>query len=186
MGDELIDIYDENNNYLGIQEMKKIALKKGLWHRGSHVWLYNAQGEILLQLRAKKNKLLSPNRWDISAAGHVSAGEKPLTSGIRELKEELGLKLKNKELDFWKIKKHKGIFRSFKNNVFYYIYFFEFNGNTSQLKLQKEEVQKVKFIPIKKLKEELKSKPKEYVYDDYWNEAINEIENMLNSKNHSF
>ncbi len=53
MVDELIDICDENNNLLKIQKMKSEAHRDGLWHRTSHVWIYNSNGEILLQLRAK-------------------------------------------------------------------------------------------------------------------------------------
>ena len=55
MVDELIDIFDENNNALNVQKMKSEAHKLGLWHRASHIWIYNSSGEILLQLRAKKN-----------------------------------------------------------------------------------------------------------------------------------
>ena len=57
MADELIDIYDENNKPLGIQKMKSEAHRDGLWHRASHVWIYNSKGEILLQLRAKNKEL---------------------------------------------------------------------------------------------------------------------------------
>ena len=91
MADELIDICDKNNNHINIQKMKSEAHKDGLWHRASHIWIYNSNGEILLQLRAKEKELY-PDMWDISAAGHVSAGEEPIVSGLREVKEELGLK----------------------------------------------------------------------------------------------
>ena len=82
MADELIDICDESNNLTKIQKMKSYAHKAGLWHRTAHIWIYNSKGNILLQLRAKE-KLLYPDMWDISAAGHVSAGEDPTTSGLR-------------------------------------------------------------------------------------------------------
>lgn len=68
MGDELVDICDENNNLHGIRKTTSEAHRAGLWHRASHVWIYNSKGEILLQLRAKE-KLLYPDMWDISAAG---------------------------------------------------------------------------------------------------------------------
>ena len=57
MADELIDICDENNNLIDIQKMKSEAHKDGLWHRASHIWIYNSNGEILLQLRAKEKPL---------------------------------------------------------------------------------------------------------------------------------
>ena len=180
MVDELVDIFDENNNPLGIQESKNKALAKGLWHRGAHIWIYNSSGEILMQLRAKE-KILSPDKWDISAAGHTGAGEDVVSSALREVKEEIGLRLKEDDLDFWKVKKHKGSFGSFKNNVFYYIYFFKFDGDVGRLKLQKDEVQKVKFIPIKKLQEDLKLRPEKYVYEDHWDATIKEVQKRINS-----
>lgn len=72
MADELIDIFDENNNPRGIQKLKSEAHKEGIWHRAVHIWIYNLKGEILLQLRSK-NKELYPDRWDVSAAGHGGA-----------------------------------------------------------------------------------------------------------------
>ncbi len=181
MEDELIDICDENNNLLGIQKTKSEAHKDGLWHRSSHIWIYNPKGEILLQLRAK-GKLLWPDRWDISAAGHISAGEDPITAGLRETEEEIGLKLHKEDLDFFMVRKHKRIFRKIKNNEFYYVYFFKFNGNINQLKLQEEEVQKIQFVSIDKIKEELKTNSDKYVpHGDYWHEVFDKVEKKLAS-----
>lgn len=40
-------------------------------------------------------------RWDVSAAGHISAGDSSRPSAVRELKEELGIELRNEdELEF--------------------------------------------------------------------------------------
>ena len=179
MADELIDICDENNNLLGIQKMKSEAHRDGLWHRASHIWIYNSSREILLQLRAKE-KPLYPDMWDISAAGHISAGEDPITSGLREVEEEIGLKLKKGDLDFFMIRKHKAIFRDIQNNEFYYVYFFKFDGDINQLKLQKEEVQKIQFLPIDKIEEELKTNTDRYVpHGDYWFEVLNEVKKKL-------
>jgi len=180
MTDELIDICDENNNLLGIQKMGSEVHKNGLWHRASHVWIYNSKGEILLQLRAK-NKELYPDMWDISAAGQVSAGEEPIISGLRETEEEIGLSVKKDELEFFKIRKHKAIFRNIKDNEFYYVYFLKFDGDVKKLKFQDEEVQSIQFLPIEKIEEELKRNPEKYVpHRDYWFEVINKVKQKLN------
>jgi len=100
--DELIDIYDESNEPLGFRKMKSEAHREGLWHRASHVWIYNKRGEILLQLRAK-SKELNPLKWDISAAGHISLGEEPIAAALRETKEELGLSIEANSLTFLKV-----------------------------------------------------------------------------------
>lgn len=101
MSDELIDIYNEENKPLfGVQKMKSEAHRKGLWHRASHVWIYNSKGEILLQLRAK-NKEFWPNMWDISVAGHIGSGEDQLSATVRETEEEVGLRIMPDDLDYY-------------------------------------------------------------------------------------
>lgn len=181
MADELIDICDKNNNLLGIKKMKSEAHKNGLWHRAAHIWVYNSKGEILLQFRAK-TKDLFPNMWDVSAAGHVSAGEEPIDSVLREIKEEIGISAKKEKIEFFKIIKWHGVFRRIINNEFYYVYLYKFDGDIVNLKLQKEEVEAIRFTPIAETEEGLKTHPEKYTPNgnNYWFEAINEIKRKLN------
>lgn len=145
MADELIDICDENNNLLGIQKMKSEAHRTGLWHRAAHVWVYNSKGEILLQLRAK-GKSLFPSMWDVSAAGHISAGEEPIVSALRETKEEIGLLVRKEYLELFKIVKWQGIFRQINNKEFYYVYLFKYDKGIADLKIQEEEVETIRLF----------------------------------------
>ena len=179
MADELIDIYNENNESLGLEKMKSEAHKKGLWHRAAHIWIYNSHGKILLQLRAE-NKELYPNMWDISAAGHVSAGEKPIISALREMEEEIGLYVKQEDLEFFGTRKVKVIYKEIINNEFYYVYFLKLDRDISQLPLQKEEVAKIQFLSIDKIEEELKMRPEKYVpHGDYWFDVIKKVRSKL-------
>jgi len=180
MVEESVDVCDEKNNLTGITKFKSEAHKKGLWHRTAHIWVYNSKGEILIQLRTK-DKTTYPDMWDISAAGHVSAGEDPLTSGLRELYEEIGLKVKKNDLKFYRILKDSYKYKSMKNNQFCYVYFLKYDGDISKLKLQKEEVQKIRFLSPKQLEIELKKYPDKYVPNgEYWFEIIHEVERRLN------
>ena len=179
MGDELIDICDESNNLTNIQKMKSEAHRMGLWHRAAHIWLYNSKGEILLQLRAKE-KPLFPDMWDVSVAGHISSGEDSITSALREIEEEIGLKVKKEDLEFFKLRKVKAIYKGIKNCEFHYSYFLKFDGEIKKLKLQDEEVQEIRFLPIKRIEEELRTNPNKYVpHGDYWLEVINEVKRKL-------
>lgn len=67
----------------------------GDWHRSAHVWLVDARrGRVAMQRRSA-TKDTFPNKWDISAAGHVSvddAGDSR-TTAVNELAEELGVEL---------------------------------------------------------------------------------------------
>ncbi len=95
---ESLDLLDEDGNKTGVKKPKDEVHREGLPHRNVHVWIVNGKGEILLQKRAAK--LSFAFHWDASAAGHISAGSKPMTTAVKETFEELGLQLKEKELEF--------------------------------------------------------------------------------------
>lgn len=54
--------------------------------------IFTKKGEVLLQQRSMK-RLSGPGEWKITAAGHVFAGESPKKAVIREVYEELGIKI---------------------------------------------------------------------------------------------
>ena len=58
--------------------------------------LENKEGKILLQLRDDKKKIKYPNCWG-TFGGWIKTSEKPLKAIKREIKEELGYKLKEPE-----------------------------------------------------------------------------------------
>ena len=91
MKNEIIDQYNYIGEKIGTVD-KEIAHQKGLWHKSVHVWILNDKNEILLQYRCADKKLY-PNTWDVSFAGHISAGESSIDAVIREGKEELGIKV---------------------------------------------------------------------------------------------
>ncbi len=87
---EIIDVFDGNYKHIG-QFERRAAEKQGLWHHTFHCWIVSSRGDtgtIVLQLRSP-NKKNYPNMLDITAAGHLQAGETPL-DGLREIEEELG------------------------------------------------------------------------------------------------
>jgi isopentenyldiphosphate isomerase len=89
--EEHFDILDEAGNRTGVRRPRSEVHALGLLHRAVHVWIFCAEtGEVVLQRRAAC-KDSWPDRWDISSAGHVSAGDESLDSAVRELEEELGL-----------------------------------------------------------------------------------------------
>jgi len=89
---ETIDIYDANLTLIGTMERVK-AHKEGQWHKTFHCSVVTREygGAILFQLRSPE-MVNFPNMLDISAAGHLEAGEK-VEEGIREVSEELGITL---------------------------------------------------------------------------------------------
>ncbi|MGV7468041.1 NUDIX domain-containing protein, partial [Mycobacterium kansasii] len=62
--------------------------RDGDYHRAVHVWIYcESTNELLLQKRSDC-KDSWPGQWDISSAGHISAGDSSLITARRELHEE--------------------------------------------------------------------------------------------------
>ncbi|PPD88186.1 hypothetical protein GOBAR_DD14890 [Gossypium barbadense] len=65
--------------------------RDGDYHKAVHVWIFaESTQELLLQKRADY-KDSWPGLWDISSAGHISAGDSSLITAQRELQEELGV-----------------------------------------------------------------------------------------------
>ena len=100
--EELLDVVDEDGNPTGETVERGRAHREGIRHRTSHVWLLRRRAgrvEVLLQKRSK-DKDSYPGCYDISSAGHITAGSGYTESAIRELKEELGITAGEDELIF--------------------------------------------------------------------------------------
>lgn len=88
MSEEWFDVVDEHDRPVG-RALRAEVHRRGLRHRSVHMLVFNARGAVFLQKRslAKDN---CPGLWDVSAAGHVEAGEDYAEAAPRELAEELG------------------------------------------------------------------------------------------------
>jgi len=143
--EEYFDVLNEKGEYIGSTETREKCHKEGLWHRAVVVFILNEKNQVLLQRRSP-NKKMWPNLWDISAGGHVLAGEFGFQAIIRECEEELGIKLDKKEITFLgastSINEKGEIINKHFNE--YYIANKEINPN--ELNLQQEEVAEVKWV----------------------------------------
>lgn len=88
---ELVDIVDQHDRPLAIMP-KSEAHRQSLYHRSVFVLVFNPAGKLYLQKRGPK-KAIYPGRFDLSVTGHVQAGEARLDAALRELQEELGLRV---------------------------------------------------------------------------------------------
>ena len=158
------DVLDGKGNPTGKIKRREDVHRDGDWHRGVHVWIINSNNELLIQKRSENCDSCS-GLWDISSAGHVLAGDNSISTAIREVQEELGLKLERDNFEYLfcvktKAKQKKG---KFVNNEIDNIYLVEYNLNISELQLQEEELSEVKFIPFLCLKSIIKSEDVHYV-----------------------
>ena len=90
MSEEYFDVVDENNVVIG-QERRRIVHQTGLWHRGSHVFLFTSDRRLVVQRRSQ-TKDVFPGALDCSVSEHLQVGECYADGAIRGLREELGVK----------------------------------------------------------------------------------------------
>jgi isopentenyldiphosphate isomerase len=91
MNDEMFDVVDERDEVIDRKPRREVH-RQGLKHRATHVLVFNSRGAVFLQKRSMK-KDRQPGLWDSSASGHVDSGEDYDACAVRELGEEIGLKL---------------------------------------------------------------------------------------------
>ena len=182
--DELIDILTPEGKPTGKTALKSEAHKNGWFHATVHIWFFTTDEKILLQKRALTKKVF-PGLWDISVAGHIAAGESVLSSAKREVFEEIGLKLQEKDLikigtRVHQVKHKNGI----QDNEHHHVFIAELKVPLSELKIQKEEVADIKLFDLSTLKS---TKNLENVllsrFHSYYCMVYNEITNRLKSKN---
>lgn len=91
MPEDIFDVVNERDEVVD-RKPRSVVHRLGLLHRAVHVLVFNPGGQIFLQKRSMK-KDRQPGLWDSSASGHVDSGEDYDTTAVREVREEIGLKL---------------------------------------------------------------------------------------------
>ena len=154
---ELFDICDEEGKPTGQVVEREKAHALGICHRTAHIWVADrsdGQVRVLLQKRAA-DKDSFPGCYDTSSSGHIQAGDEPLESACRELKEELGINAEPKELCFigtFSIQ-YESVFHvnPFRDNETAFVYLYERKVKEEELSLQTEEVESVKWFEMEEI-----------------------------------
>ncbi len=81
-------LVDKNDVQIGTME-KMEAHKQGLLHRAFSIFIFNSNGEFLLQQRAP-NKYHNGGLWTNTCCSHPLPGENVLKAAYRRLSEEMG------------------------------------------------------------------------------------------------
>ena len=142
--DELVDILDESGRPTEEILAKSEAHRLGLWHRCFHCWICgsDAAGPYLLLQRRAATKDTWPGYLDITAAGHLSAGEETL-DGLREIEEELGLQVNPEKLVPLGTIRIEQQLPAGCDREFHEVFLLHDNTPPEKLRLQKEEVESV-------------------------------------------
>ncbi len=137
-GAELWDLLDEDGMPVGATHVRGEKLPHGAYHRVVEIFTMNSKGELLITKRAPEKKPY-PNMWEITG-GAVVAGEDSLDAARRELREETGIEVANRELNL--ILTHKG------NSAFVDIYIAHKDIPAEKLTMQPGETSAAKWVKL--------------------------------------
>nr|WP_297708579.1 NUDIX domain-containing protein [uncultured Butyrivibrio sp.] len=150
---EYLDIVDENGNPTGEKVERAYAHKNGIRHRTAHVWILRKRDDkiqVLLQKRAEIKSF--PGCYDISSAGHITAGQDFLESAVRELHEELGITASESDLVYCGDRRivWDDVFfgEEYHDRQFTKVFLLWADVNENDLVLQEEEVSSVLWMDI--------------------------------------
>jgi len=167
---ELLDLYDIYKHVTDKQVVRGEPIPKGYYRYVAHVCIFNSEGEMLIQKRAKEKKYW-PDLWDFSVGGCVSHGETPQEAISREAKEELGL-----DIDF---KNSRPLFTYSFENGYDDLYIKFIDVDLDKCVLQKEEVATIKWATLDEIKDMLKNGS----FINYYTVLIEMIFKMKDSNN---
>jgi 8-oxo-dGTP pyrophosphatase MutT (NUDIX family) len=155
---QLIEIVDGANVPTGKTADIDTINAAGLWHRGVHAIIYSEDGYVLVQKRAPKI-IFHPGSLDISVGGGVDKGELPEDAMLREIHEELGLKVSREQLEYVGIRKYSHVWPHYYKitRCFIYTYLVKLPDHQMRLALQASEVAEARFISIRETKKLIKS-----------------------------
>ena len=135
--DEFWDVYTEERIRTGRLHRRGDKMKEGEYHMVVHVCIFNSRRQLLVQQRQPFKKGW-PNLWDVSVGGSAVSGDSSAGAAEREVWEELGLKM-----DF--TGRRPNFTMNFSDGFDDY-YIVEQDVDIEKLCLQKEEVQKVRWV----------------------------------------
>ena len=112
-----------------------------------HAWIRNDKGEFLIQKRSMKKKFF-PGQWSVTGGG-ADVGETTLDALYRECKEEIGINLIPENVELMMTVKRK--------NAFIDIYLAKQSFDIKDVKMQKDEVDDVKWATINDIRNLIKN-----------------------------
>lgn len=170
--EEYVVLVDKNNKVLGTAPKVAAHNKNTPLHRGFSIFLFNKQGSLLLQQRSKTKKTW-PLVWSNSCCGHPLLNESNIDAAKRRLDYELGISDVNIfEIicDFRYKVKLGGIVE---NEICPILV-----GFSNQIsKVNKDEVNQVRWVAWNKFTEDIKNNP-----DGYSPWCILEAEQLKDNK----
>lgn len=164
--EEYVVLVDREDNELGLME-KQQAHMAGLLHRAFSVFVFNSNGELMLQQRAA-SKYHSPTLWTNTCCSHPRENESYKDAAHRRLVEEMGFECElNYKFNFiYKANLENGLTEHELDHVF----IGTFDGVPQ---LNADEVMAYRWVDMEELKKDMQNNPQNYtawfkiIFDQY-------------------
>ncbi|MCV9385416.1 isopentenyl-diphosphate Delta-isomerase [Reichenbachiella ulvae] len=163
---EEVVLVDHLDNEIGVEE-KLRAHENGSLHRAFSVFIFNSQGDMLIQQRAA-GKYHSANLWSNACCSHPRPNENINDAAHRRLKEELGMEAElNWLMSFqYKIDFENGLIEHELDHVFVGI-------SDDKAIINPDEVSAIKYISTESLLKDLEESPQNYTF--WFKELIKDV-----------
>lgn len=146
---ELLQVVNpETGEPTGEHVSRKQLYADKLWCRTTNIFVLNSNGDVLCHKRplGKEN---FPGAWSTHFGGHIVEGESFKMGALKEVQEEIGLRINPYQLVPWRTSK-----KTF-NRIWVRDFVTIYEGSIDDLTLQIEEVLEVKWYSPKQILEEL-------------------------------
>lgn len=123
-----------------------------MWRRGVHAVVTTANGKFVVEQRSK-DIVFAPLLLDVSLGGGIDAHETPRQAIIRELAEELGVRVKPEQVTHLDTRKWGAYHPHYKKytNTFLYSYHIKLTLDDPIFVLQEHEVRQVRLLSRRQL-----------------------------------
>ena len=144
---EYLQVFDEKGNAIEekVARDMKYELPEGKFFMIVLIFMENNKGEFLLQKTSE-----SRHSCIATTGGHVAFGDDGLSTAIREVKEELGIDLDKKELQYVDTLIYK--------NCYLKTYYLKKDIDIASLTIQEEEVAYVKYFTVEEINKFIEDK----------------------------
>jgi isopentenyl-diphosphate delta-isomerase len=155
--EEQVVLVDENDGEVGVGDKIKTHLDGSL-HRAFSIFIFNADGELLLQQRAH-TKYHSGGLWSNTCCSHPRPAESTEEAAHRRLREEMGFDCELEEIFsfIYRVKLDDGFFEHEYDHVFVG----RFEGLPAP---NAEEVSDWRWVQAGELKRDLEKVPEKYTF----------------------
>ena len=140
---EIWDLYDENRKLVGIDHIRGEIIPDDCYHLVVHVWIKNSEGKYLISQRSKTRKM-HPLMWEC-VGGSVLKGESSVDGALREVEEEVGLKLKEEDGKLISSEVRKFVGNERFSDILD-IWLFDYDGEVDLSKSTTDEVSQIKWM----------------------------------------